>query len=50
MGDGGGEGKRGEGSRVGGDCDGERHRPKGTFLGNMSQEIQEKHKSTQYIM
>ena len=35
MGDGGGEGKRGEGSRVGGDCDGERHRPKGAFLGKL---------------
>ena len=38
MGDGGGEGKRGEGGRVGGDCDGERHCPKGTFLGKLSQE------------
>ena len=45
MGDGGGEGKRGEGGRVGGDCDGERHCPKGTFLGNLSKEI---HESTQY--
>ena len=38
MGDVGGEGKRGEGGRVGGDCDGERHCPKGTFLGKLSQE------------
>ena len=45
MGDGGGESKRGEGGRVGGDCDRERHCPKGTFLGKLSQEIQEIHES-----
>ena len=61
MGDGGGEGKRGEGGRVGGDCDGERHRPKGAFLGKLrklgkiratklSQEIQEINESTQPII
>ena len=47
MGDGGGESKRGEGGRVGGDCDGERHCPKRTFLGNLSLKI---HESTQFIM
>ena len=47
MGDGGGEGKRGEGGRVGGDCDSEIHCAKGTFLGNLILEIYE---STQFIM
>ena len=50
MGDGGGEGKRGEGGRVGGNCDGERNCPKGMFSGEIEPRKQEIQESMQYTM